>query len=111
MIANGLAVSSGLRAAVLALPLAVFPGLRSPYEQPKAWWLQVIVVVTALAFILERAQHAGTPSTADADKPLIVLRWLLAAYALWWLLATVMSVVPGQSLLGGWRVRFSGRPA
>ena len=85
---------------VVAVPLAVFPGLWSPYEQPKAWWLQVIVVVTTLAWILERATSPDGRSTEKADRPLIALRWLLAAYAGWWTLTTVMSVAPGQSLLG-----------
>jgi hypothetical protein len=94
------AVSTGLRAVVLALPLAVSDGFLAPYDAPKAWWLQAIVVYTALACLLQRAQQADAPPAFRPDRALVVLRAILAAYAAWWLLTTIMSVAPVQSLVG-----------
>src|SRR5262245_47388965 len=95
---EGIAVN-GLRAVVLALPFAVSSNLLAPYDAPQTWWLQAIVIVTALAAVLRRVQQDG-PVDGASDRSMTVVRWMVAAYAGWWVLTTFVSVAPGESLLG-----------
>jgi tetratricopeptide (TPR) repeat protein len=89
----------GLCSVVLAVPLAVLGGAAGPYDDPKAWALPLLVAVTALGWLaraLGPHQCEGLPVSRGAR----VLRGVILAFLGWWLVATVTSIAPLQSLLG-----------
>lgn len=88
---------AGLLAVVLALPVLVIGGAMGPYEEAKGWALQVLVGLTALAWLAGWA--LGRRPGAGEAMPR-VLAWSLAAYGAWWCASTLASVAPGQSLWG-----------
>jgi hypothetical protein len=83
----------------MGVPLAVLGPATGPYDDPKAWALPILVGGTALAWLLAqlRAPAGSRPARACGTR---VLGWIVAAYGAWWVLTTIVSIAPGQSLLG-----------
>src|SRR5262245_48077885 len=92
-------VVGGVATIVLGVPLAVLPSAAGPYDDPKAWALPILAGLTALAW-LWRAWHApvraATPDPRDRW-----LGWLVLILVAWSTLATLISVAPAQSAVGG----------
>ena len=82
----------GLGSVLLGMPVAVLGTAAGAYDDPKAWALPILVALTGLAWLIQRRarpDHSG--------------RWLwgiIAAYFLWWIVTTLTSLSPWQSLLG-----------
>jgi hypothetical protein len=81
---------------LLGVPLAVLGTAAGPYDDPKAWALPILVALTGLAWLIQRRERPdGAPDRSE--------RWLggiVAAYFLWWVVTTLTSLAPWQSLLG-----------
>jgi O-Antigen ligase len=93
-------VQLGLGAILLAGPITVIGGAMSPYDDPKAWALQILVGLTGLAWLWRRATTGEEAGTGAPDAGLRWLCWILVAYGLWWVVTTVFSIAPWQSVWG-----------
>jgi len=86
----------GLGSVLLGVPVAVLGTAAGPYDDPKAWALPILVALTGLAWLIQRrTRPAGTFERSG--------RWLggiVVAYFLWWIVTTLTSLSPWQSLLG-----------
>ena len=86
----------GLGSVLLGVPFAVLGTAAGPYDDPKAWALPILVALTGLAWLIQRRERPdGAPDRSG--------RWLwgiVAAYFLWWIVTTLTSLAPWQSLLG-----------
>ena len=86
----------GLGSVLLGVPVAVLGTAAGPYDDPKAWALPILVALTGLAWLIQRRERLdGAPDRSG--------RWLsgmVAAYFLWWIVTTLTSLSPWQSLLG-----------
>ena len=92
-------VFMGLCSVVLAVPLAVLGGATGPYDDPKVWALSLLVAATALGWLAwARGPHQREGSLVDRRAR--VLRGVILGFLGWWLVATVTSIAPLQSLLG-----------
>jgi hypothetical protein len=87
----------GLSSVTLAVPIAVIGSAAGPYDDPKAWALPILVAVTATVWL---ARPGLEPDGAAMEGPTRVFWWVVVAYLAWWLIATVASVAPWQSLQG-----------
>jgi hypothetical protein len=89
----------GLGSVLLGVPVAVLGTAAGPYDDPKAWALPILVALTGLAWVSQRrSSPARTAGASDGFR-----RWLwgiIAAYFFWWILTTLTSLAPWQSLLG-----------
>lgn len=85
---------------LLAVPSCVLAGVMGPYDEPKMWALVVVGGLTGLVWLARRVFAPAGTASAGADGPLRAVRWTLAACAVWWALATALSIAPGQSLWG-----------
>lgn len=90
----------GLCAVVMAVPLQVLGTAAGPYDDPKAWALPILVMATALAWLVRGPTGWSVEAGFARDRPLRVLHWTAAGYAGWWAITTMTSIAPGQSLLG-----------
>jgi hypothetical protein len=89
----------GLCTIVMAVPLLVLAEATGPYDDPKAWAFPILVTLTLLAWIA----GARSPVSLDGpagDRPVRILRWLIVASLGWWVIATVTSIAPMQSVVG-----------
>jgi len=94
-------VSLAVGTVVLALPLLVLDGPVSPYFDPKAWALHLLVAAAAVAWLFHRSRAAPERGDGSAEDPATrVLRWSVLAYAAWWLVATLASITLGTSVWG-----------
>jgi hypothetical protein len=93
------AVFIGLSAVVMAVPLAVLGAAAGPYDDPKAWTLPILVMGTAIAWLV-RAPARPVDGGLVPDRPTRLLWWTAAGYGAWWAITTATSIAPGQSLLG-----------
>ena len=81
---------------LLGVPVAVLGTAAGPYDDPKAWALPILVALTGLAWLIQRRERPdGVP-----DRPGRWLGGIVAAYFLWWIVTTLTSLAPWQSLLG-----------
>jgi hypothetical protein len=84
---------------VLGVPLAVLGRAAGPYDDPKAWALPILVGLIAVAWVV-RARHDGAPIPSAPDGRARILGWIVLACLAWWVVTTVTSVAPPQSVLG-----------
>lgn len=95
------AASICVAAVALALPLAMLAGATSPYLDPKAWALHVLVAAAVLAWVYHASLGTDVlPAAAVGDTATRVLRWAVLAYGAWWIVATAASFTLGPSLWG-----------
>ena len=89
----------GLGSVLLGVPIAVLGTAAGPYDDPKAWALPILVALTGLAWLIQHRERPARPDGAPDRSG----RWLwgiVAAYFLWWIVTTLTSLSPWQSLLG-----------
>jgi hypothetical protein len=86
----------GLGSVLLGVPVAVLGTAAGPYDDPKAWALPILVALTGLAWLTQRRERPdGAPDRSGRS-----LSGIVAAYFLWWIVTTLTSLSPWQSLLG-----------
>jgi cytochrome c-type biogenesis protein CcmH/NrfG len=86
---------------VLALPLVVLDGPVSPYFDPKAWVLHLLVAAGATAWLFERRREAhDRRNGSSADVASRVLKWVVLAYGGWWVVTILTSITLGTSVWG-----------
>jgi len=89
----------GLGSVLLGLPIAVLGTAAGPYDDPKAWALPILVALTGLAWLIQRRERPARPD-GGPDRSGRWLWGIVAAYFLWWIVTTLTSLSPWQSLLG-----------
>jgi hypothetical protein len=89
----------GLSSVTLAVPVAVIGPAAGPYDDAKVWALAILVAAMATVW-LARPRAAFDADSAATERPTRVLGWVVVAYLAWWLITTVVSVAPLQSLQG-----------
>jgi hypothetical protein len=90
---------AGLCGLLVAVPLAVLGPATGPYDDPKAWALPILIGATAVAALLARSR-AGAIGRSPRSPGAVALGAIVAAYGGWWVITTIASFAPGQSLLG-----------
>jgi hypothetical protein len=90
----------GLTAVVLAIPSSILTGTMGPYDEPKALALVILVGLTGLGLVAAWTFGATSAFWPKPDGAVRAVWWLLGAYGVWWVLATGLSIAPGQSLWG-----------
>jgi hypothetical protein len=83
----------------LAVPIAVLGPAAGPYDDPKAWALPILVSAMATVW-LAGSRPGRERDDAPMERPARILWWVVVAYLTWWLITTVTSVAPWQSLQG-----------
>jgi hypothetical protein len=94
------ALATALQAIVLAVPIVVVGGAMSPYDDAKAWALQLLAGAGALAWVLARE---GRRSRRGGQARSPGSRWLpalVAVYGAWMAVTAGLSITPGQSVSG-----------
>ena len=92
-------VLTGLYSVVLGVPLAVLGEAAGPYDDPKAWALQILAVAIGFAWLFRAPATLGS-GVPPPDRRSRVLRAIILACLSWWAVTTITSVAPLQSLLG-----------
>src|SRR5262249_48858988 len=91
-------VPIGLFSVVMGVPLVVLWEAAGPYDDPKAWALQILAMMTGLAWLWRAG--SGSPGAPSTDLPSRLVGWTVLAVFGWTVIATVTSVAPIQSVLG-----------
>jgi tetratricopeptide (TPR) repeat protein len=84
---------------LLAVPLAYLWEAAGPYDDPKAWALQILAMLTGLAW-LATASGTHAREATSSDVPSRVVGVVVLGLLLWTAITTVTSIAPLQSLLG-----------
>ena len=83
---------------VLGVPLVVLWEAAGPFDDPKAWALQILAMMTGLAWLWRAGK--GSPGAPSPDLASRVVSWTVLASLAWTAITTVTSVAPIQSVLG-----------
>jgi hypothetical protein len=89
----------GLSSVLLGVPLAYLWEAAGPYDDPKAWALPILAMLTGLAW-LAAGSASLSRAVASSDVRTRVLGAMVLGFLLWTAVTTLTSIAPIQSLLG-----------